>query len=528
MKMTFYGHACLRIENRSQAVLMDPWFSEQGAFFGSWFQFPENSHLREAAFRGVREICISHNHADHFDPPLLGHVCRADPTLRIHIPQYPTRWFLKRAYRLLPALANRIVEHPPYKLFSIGEGLSVFFVPEESPGSVDSAMVCRADDQNLVNLNDSRLTAEQLMQIKDIVRHVDVLALQFSGASEFPICYSYPESQMIPLKRKKRNDKIDHCKEIIDLLQPDRLLLFAGPPVFLDPTLRRFNDASPTSVFPDQLDMLKELERNRPDLTKKSYFLLPGEDLCDTFLWKAVDRRSSRLFPYTHKEQYIEDYAKRRASSLGFDKGELADDKTLLEHFQRMATLSPYISNKIEGEITFVIQGASQEKTVTVDFVLRQARFGSSKNPLYVLTAPASAVNEVLQGSKTWDDIFLSLRMSFDERADQFVAHMKPLLRYMDAPLFKELEIYEKKLRGESEAIPMIEIAASDETFRIQKHCPHAGTDLEYHGRVDPDGTITCLAHRFCFDLRSGDCKNAKGYRLKVERSKGREVVKQE
>ena len=104
--------------------------------------------------------------------------------------------------------------------------------------------------------------------------------------------------------------------------------------------------------------------------------------------------------------------------------------------------------------------------------------------------------------------------MTFDERTDAFVAHFKPLLRYMDAELFRELEHYERRLDGEEETI---DVMFGGETFRVQRRCPHAGTDLEYHGRVNDDGTITCLAHRFRFDLRSGECKNARGYRLKVE-----------
>ena len=72
VKLILYGHACInQYSSNDSAVLMDPWFSRHGAFFGSWFQFPKNTPLLDEALDGVTDICVSRNHADHFDPETL-------------------------------------------------------------------------------------------------------------------------------------------------------------------------------------------------------------------------------------------------------------------------------------------------------------------------------------------------------------------------------------------------------------------------------------------------------------------------
>jgi UDP-MurNAc hydroxylase len=519
MEITFLGHACLKVSREDRlATLMDPWFSRHGAFFGSWFQFPENTGLSDEAIDGVTDICISHNHADHFDPTLLLKALAQNPSLTIHIPAYQTKWFARLASRLLPACERkRITEHPAYQEFPIGTSeLRAFFVPEESPGEVDSAIVCYDSSSNVVNLNDARLTTGQLARIRKILKNVDYVCLQGSGASEYPICYTYGTDDMDTRCLQKRRDKLDDCKRTIDILRARRVLFFAGPPVFLDDTLDMFNDQSDKSVFPDQLDILREIEHSRADITAKSLFILPGEKFDDAYLWTNVDFESERLFPYTRKRQYIEAYRERREELDSFDLGEPPDDATLIAYFEKMPALSAYISACIGGEITFIIKGATAETAITVDFSTGTTRKGTIADPLYTLTVPASCLAAVIAGRATWDDIFLSLRMRFDERTDRFVPHYKTLLRYMDSELFQKIEQYEKRDNINDDELEMMEVELYGKKVWIQRFCPHAGADLLNNGRVNADGTITCLSHRLRFDLRTGQCVNGRTYKLRV------------
>jgi UDP-MurNAc hydroxylase len=520
MKIIFYGHACLKmVDTCGHSVLMDPWFSRGGAFFQSWFQFPDNASLLGEALAGVNDICISHNHQDHFDPDVLRSGLDANPRLNIHIPKYETGWFHRHISACLSGFEDRIHEHCAYEPFAAGQEMSLFFVPEESPSAIDSAIIGICGGQSLVNLNDSRLSSDQLLRIREMVGDSIYLTLQASGASEYPVNYTYAADEREKRSLLKRHDKIDHCKKIIDLFEPDRVLFFAGPPVFLEKSLAHLNIRHPASIFPDQLDVVREVSVARPDIANRTLFLVPGDEFCDQYLWEETDLEAERLLPYTQKELYISAYRERRADAVNFDWGALPDEARLVRHFLNMVRISPYISTQIGGAITFVARAANGEELVySVDFLNCRVRRGAALNPLYVLTAPASSVQAVLDGTHTWDDVFLSFRMTFDERTNAFVAHFKSLLRYLDAEILSKLETYERRLRGEFEAeVPMIDVVHEGSTFRIQRQCPHAGADLEYNGRVNPDGTITCLAHRFCFDLHTGDCTNAAFYKIKTE-----------
>jgi len=516
MRTVFYGHACLKLDTAAGSVLMDPWFSREGAFYGSWFQYPENAPLLEAALAGTGAICVSHNHADHLDPAVLALACARDQALRIHIPRYRTGWLVDRLARIAAPILDRFIEHEPWEPFEAG-GASVFFVPEDAPSAVDSAIVASAGGESVVDLNDSHLSADQLRRIRARLGRVDLLALQCSGASEFPICYDYPLETRRALARRKQADKLAHCREMIELLRPERVLFFAGPPVFLDPRLAALDLPGDQSVFPDQLDVLRHFESSHPDIARRCYLAVPGDILSDEVLLARADPSQPRLDPYARKAEYLRAYAARRADLPAFDWGTAPDDAASRRYFARMATLSRYISDSIAGPVTFVAREAGgRELPYTVDFATRRARPGRDDRALYVLTFPAACLHDLIEGRATWDDVFLSLRTLFEERTDRFIVHLKTLLRYMDPALFAAVEQYERALQGDTGDTFVLE--APGGRYRVQRRCPHAGTDLESQGRVDDDGGITCLAHRFCFDLDTGECRNVRGYRIKTER----------
>jgi UDP-MurNAc hydroxylase len=392
----------------------------------------------------------------------------------------------------------------------------VFFVPEESPAQIDAAMICAGASSTLVNLNDARLSSAQLARIRELTGKPSILALQGSGASEYPINYLYPPADMAARCAEKRAMKLDHARRIIADLEPDRILFFAGPPIFLDRSLARFNAGGPASVFPDQIEILDHFQQHAPGIAARCFCVVPGEELGDERLWGRTDRGELRLHPYTRKAEYAAAYALRRPELTTYDRGELPDEGRLMEHFTRMATVSAWMAKKIGGALVFDVVGRSAEASFTVDFAAGAAYRGAAAEALYVLRAPAASVAAVIAGEATWDDVFLSLRMTFDERTDRFVAHFKTLLKYLDERVLGAVEAYESRVVTAD--VPMMTIRSSAGEHRVQRLCPHAGADLGVHGRVGADGTITCMAHRFRFDLRTGACLNAKGYALRVER----------
>ena len=68
----YFGHNCFLIANPTTSLIIDPWFSREGAFFGSWYQYPLNHSLRSEAIEALKKsgksfVYLTHEHQDHFD-----------------------------------------------------------------------------------------------------------------------------------------------------------------------------------------------------------------------------------------------------------------------------------------------------------------------------------------------------------------------------------------------------------------------------------------------------------------------------
>src|SRR6478752_7559666 len=88
-RVTGLGHAGLRIDvpDTGLRVLADPWFSDEGAFLGAWFPFPDNAHLLGTPMLEADVVVVSHEHLDHLDLRLLGSLPAEVPVV---VPRYPS------------------------------------------------------------------------------------------------------------------------------------------------------------------------------------------------------------------------------------------------------------------------------------------------------------------------------------------------------------------------------------------------------------------------------------------------------
>ena len=71
MKIEFLGHAGICIKTNNSKIVMDGWFTKNGAFDGAWYQFPENHDYMKHDWSDITAAIVSHEHMDHLDPEFL-------------------------------------------------------------------------------------------------------------------------------------------------------------------------------------------------------------------------------------------------------------------------------------------------------------------------------------------------------------------------------------------------------------------------------------------------------------------------
>ena len=100
MRLTKYTHSCIRLDDGSGALVIDP-----GTFSET-----------QLAVAGVHAVLITHEHADHLDAPALLAAAKADPSLQV--------WAPASVALSLGVLGDRVTAVGPGESFSAG-GFSV-------------------------------------------------------------------------------------------------------------------------------------------------------------------------------------------------------------------------------------------------------------------------------------------------------------------------------------------------------------------------------------------------------------------
>lgn len=501
MLITSLGHAGLRVETREATVLIDPWFSPEGAFLGSWFPYPDNAQLMSSELTNPDAIVISHEHLDHVDEWFLSKVPSDIP---VFVPRYSSKVLLRK---VLAGGARPVVELPEWQEQEVAPRVRVFFVSEESPMNHDSAIVVRSGVETLVNLNDARLTPRQLREIRRRVNgNVSALALQGAGASWYPVCYRYAREHKRQLSFRKRQAKLSYVARVIEIVEPATTLPFAGPPVFLDDELRFANAELDGGIFPDQQQVADWLRTDRG--ISDTAVLLPGDT------WDSADALVSRDgqwsgFSFGDRDGYIESYADRRRPFLQrVHERYLEPDRDLFpdfsRYFEQVLSMSPYFNEKIDMRIGFEIVGPGGGDW-SVDF--REGSRGvrrTDQNCQYTYRFASRWLPPILSGEVPWEDFFLSLRFEAWRQPDVYNDHLLGLLKFAWPEALDAVELYETAV-DDSE---WIEVTADGVTYRIQRYCPHAHQDLSEAGEILPGGTLRCLGHHYEFDLATGECLN--------------------
>ncbi|MCB1250928.1 MAG: MBL fold metallo-hydrolase [Acidimicrobiales bacterium] len=514
MQVTATGHAGLAVRSGDAMVLVDPWFSPFGAFDASWFVFPDNLAVLDT-LDVPDAVVITHEHLDHLDAWYLAQLPAEVPVV---IPSYPSP-ILRR--KVAAAGRTVIVELADRERREVAPGIGVRFVREESPMNHDAAVVLDTPDGNVVDLNDARIFPVQLREIRaELGGTIDVLALQGSGASWYPLVYDYPAERIEALCREKRATKFSYVVRAVEVAEPRVVVPFAGPPCFLDPELAWVNEQMTSGIFPDQRQVADHLAAAGHD---HAVVLLPGESL------RMPDGALTRLecwqgFWERDRSAYLADYAERRRDEVAAVLDAHPDPDidlfdAFVEHGMQLLGCNAYCNERIDMRVGFDVTGPGGGAW-HIDFRPGREGVGRGLDDCgYVYTFASRWLPPILAGEVPWEDFFLSLRFRARRDPDLYNDHLLGVLKFADANALAAVEAYERSIDRSAR----ITVAAPDgRRWSVSRWCPHAGTDLRETGEVlvgaGPDGgdVLVCLAHHYRFDLGSGACSNGRCAPLEV------------
>lgn len=512
-RVTALGHAGLRIDAPGVRLLADPWLSAGGAFLASWFPFPDNAHLRRPDVLDVDTVVVSHEHLDHLDLDLLAGL---PEQVTVVVPRYPST-ILQR--RLRAAGRSRVVVLDAWGRYPLSPGdrdwLTV--IPEQCPMSHDAAVLIHVAGRTVLHTNDARISLAQTRRaMAEVGGPIDLMAVQMSGASWHPVCYEYDAETQARISTSKRIGKFKAVTRLVRSVQPRIVMPYAGPPCFLDDRLFEHNSGlHGPGLFPDQHESLDWLRARLPRQT--SGYCLPGDsvDLAGLEITRDPHWAGFRLDTGPDQRRaYLQAYAERRRPALERvwaqhpePAAEAKLGERFKEHFESLGTLSHYFLARIGMTLRFEVLGSTGgtwDVHIGPDDIWVDLDGGAGPAD-YRLTVESRWLHGVVTGRIRWEELLLSLRFSARREPDLYNDYLVGLLKHADIAALRAVEEYEAA-RDPDETV---ELSLGDRSVRVSRYCPHAGEDLAV-GSVVVGEVLRCLGHNFEFDLRTGECLNAR------------------
>ena len=488
MKVKFYGHNCYVLSGYDANVIIDPWLSTKGAFFGSWFQWPLNHHLISNLVADAKKsnntyIYISHEHQDHFDTETL---C----ILRQHvdyciIPEYYDD-YLKTT---ITAMGFKVITLADSLSFDLGNNARIELLIVDTGVNHDSTAIIEMDGQTFVNQNDSKIF-DRLGYISK--RPVDYYAVQFSGATWHPVCYDYDDMKKEQISKKKIFSKFISIRNAIKLLAPTYYLPSAGPAVF--PHLEESLSYGENNIFVHQDVLAKHLKNS----TVQTVYLRPGQAFEDGI------HNGPIAPPSRHEWQQLK--AKLACTFDAFDSRYIDDEALQFAISERLQQLKGLVFEQCPA--LYLNWGRETFDGLKVDLNnLSVTRTNDITSDAFVeISAEPKYFNLMADKAMRWQDIYLSLRARIRRQPDMFNTFINIFL-FSDVSNIRKafettLSINETRIVKQN--------PKTGKSYEINRYCPHNGADL-LNADIDDEGRLMCPRHGWLFDLHNdGKCDRAK------------------
>ena len=534
MRVLITGHAGLFVEANGRTVLCDPWFN--GAYFGSWFPFPDNAGIDIDRISSPDYLYVSHLHKDHFDARFLAE--HVDKSATVLLPDFP----LDDLREALEALGfSRFVRTRSGRAVEL-DGLRIAIATSTSvaDGPIgDSALVVDDGSTRILDQNDCHPRDLSALRAHG---PYDVHFLQYSGAIWYPMVYRWDDDRKAALSREKRVRQGQRAMQYIEEIHAAHVVPFAGPPAFLDDPLFGLNDLDddPANIFQDQRSFLRTLEAHG---VRRGHLAVAGSEIeVSPGRFEIVHDVPREEGPHTgpgaepgagvepgagaveaifrDKEAYLRRYrARRRAEIDGAlpvlavpppDPDEIV--ARLAEWVEPLLARAPSVRRALGAPILLDVGRFG----VVVDpgrAMVRRAEPHDADEAGHVFSFDESLLQSLLERRvEDWvNELFLSCRFEATRRGgynEAVFSFFKCLsarrIAYLEASLELALRTQDEGAAGEL-------WRAGD--YLVQRRCPHLGADLLRFGRLD-DGVLTCSLHGNRYDLVTGRCLTAEGFDL--------------
>jgi UDP-MurNAc hydroxylase len=486
--LKFWGHNCFTVETQESILLIDPWFSNAGAFFGSWFQYPKNHHLKNQLLDILQAknnsfVFISHEHQDHYDSSFLEHLPLGTNFI---IPSYKDVNFKNQ---ILTSREN-LIELEDLQELRLDDQMSISLLISDIGINHDAAIFIKTKNFNFLNQNDCKVF-DRLSELKD---SVDYYSVQFSGATWHPSCFEFSEQRKKYISKQKANNKFNNVLNGIKQLNPKYFLPAAGPAIFpfLDPSLSFGKE----NIFVHQEELNNFLVNNN---FSRSLFLRPGDNLSSDL---------TKPIPSPNQED-INDY-----------KRNIIDAWNILPNTLDLKLLHKCIEERLQNikciEITncpmlifnfsgyFDSDDRTSKNKIFIDLnnkiILDEFDYLSDYEEII-----SSKKYFNLMCSEGWQNVYLSLRARVVRRPDAFNNDLNIFI-FSDAGNINESFLRTRNIPQERINIRNV----NDEIFEINRFCPHQGADL-CNATVTAENILICPRHGWEFDLNNDGLNKSSG-----------------
>lgn len=478
-RLYFYGHNCFVVDNSASMLLIDPWMSPLGAFFGSWHQFPDNTHLRQALVQKAGEkdtfVYLTHEHRDHFDQETLSLLVAAPRFRGFFIPKFHDEFLRKQ----LEAFGKPVTEISDLQKQAVTDDIGIQIFISDVGVNHDSAVLVSTPDFIFLNQNDckifDRLRAAELPKI-------NYYSVQFSGATWHPVCFRMEEEEKRKVTERKVAIKFQNVLGAIRHLQPDFYIPAAGPAVF--PFLDAALSTEPGNIFVHQPELTGFLNDHG---VANILCPRPGDEVSPVTTRTPIPRPS--------REWLAELRLGKQDVWAGLEQK--FDARLLIDAInERLDQIWDLDIPEDTPRLVFG-WGESRKDCLTIDLAGKRVTQGSTDVDGYIKLIADEKYFWLMHSGHRWQDVYLSLRAEVERKPDVFNS-IANVFVFSDPSNLRDALL--STLRIPKERITR---SWNGKVCTIDRYCPHQGADLG-NANITADGHLVCPRHGWQFDLKNG------------------------